>query len=150
MVRIIFANPSGAGNAYTKIWTIDGVFYSNLNQPPVISTLSAGVHEVCLEVSKNSNPTCNEKACKFIYVNDPCSVPMVAKFKHNGCLNSGQMLFQNTSTGTNNNSTYEWDFGDGTNGVGDNINHTYVNSGIYLVCLTIHNGQCSKRVLLVF
>lgn len=144
--NVVLANPSGAGNAYTKTWTIDGVFYSNLNQPPVVNNLSVGVHEVCLEVSRNSNPTCNEKVCKFIYVNDPCSVPTVAKFAYGGCMDSGQVFFQNTSSGTNANTIYEWDFGDDTGGSGEFINHTFPNPGTYLVCLTIHNGQCSKRV----
>ncbi len=141
-----FNNPSGAGDAFTKTWTIDGTFYSNLNQPPVANSLSPGFHDVCLEVSKNSNPNCSETYCRKVYINDPCSVPTIARFKHLGCVNSGSVIFESTSTGVDSNTIYEWDFGDGSNGSGSPISHMYDSLGTYLVCLNIKNDQCSKRM----
>ncbi len=139
-------NPSGAGNAFIKTWTIDGEFYSDLNQPPVVTGLSPGLHEVCLEITKNSNPNCNERYCRMVYVNDPCIVPTTAKFKILGCLNSNFIAFEDASSGTNGNTVYEWDFGDGTIGSGPNVSHFYPDNGTYTVSLTLINGDCSKRV----
>jgi len=36
--------------------------------------------------------------------------------------------------------SYEWDFGDGTTGTGKTANHTYANSGTYIVTLTVKDA----------
>ncbi len=38
-------------------------------------------------------------------------------------------------------STFLWDFGDGTTGTGQNVNHSYPNSGVYLATLTVTDVQ---------
>jgi PKD repeat protein len=42
--------------------------------------------------------------------------------------------------------TYNWDFGDGTSGVGQNPTHVYQNPGEYTVTLTINGNGCSISV----
>lgn len=53
-------------------------------------------------------------------------------------------IVQFTSTSTGNPTTYSWDFGDGTGGsVLQNPNHSFANSGLYTVTLTVSNGTTS-------
>jgi gliding motility-associated-like protein len=48
------------------------------------------------------------------------------------------MPFQSTSSGWQ--LTYNWDFGDGSTGIGANPFHQYSNEGIYTACVTITDG----------
>jgi PKD repeat protein len=50
----------------------------------------------------------------------------------------------NNSTGTNGNTQYFWDFGDGTTSNAQYPKHHYANYGLYTVCLTImdSNSNC--------
>ena len=45
--------------------------------------------------------------------------------------------------------TYVWDFGDGTNGTGMSVNHTYALPGEYVVCLEVTDEEqrCSARYM---
>lgn len=59
---------------------------------------------------------------------------------------SGNVYFQNTSTGA---FTYaQWTFGDGSSGFGIDANHTYTSNGNYLVCLTVFDsaGPCQSTI----
>ncbi len=142
---IKFNNPSGAGGAFTKTWTINGVFHSNLNQPPSI-TLPPGIHIVCLEITKNSNPNCTEKFCRNILVDPACDMPKSGRIAHATCLNSTTVDFEAIVGGTTAAHVYEWDFGDGNTGSGQVITHTYSSYGDYLVCVDVIDGNCMKRI----
>ncbi len=51
-------------------------------------------------------------------------------------------LDANCSTDPNgDNLTYTWDFGDGNAGTGMNINHTYSNTGSYIITLIVNDGN---------
>lgn len=143
---IKFNNPSGVGGAFTKEWTIDGVYHSNLNQPPSI-TLTPGFHVVCLEVTKNSNPNCSEKFCRNIWVDEACTVPTTTKIVYETCLNSTTVDFEAIAGATNASTNYTWDYGDGNMGSGMNTTHTYGTYGTYMVCVTIENTpNCIKTM----
>jgi PKD repeat protein len=45
--------------------------------------------------------------------------------------------------------TYVWDFGDGTNGTGRIVNHTYALPGEYVVCLEVTDEEqrCNARYM---
>jgi immune inhibitor A len=49
--------------------------------------------------------------------------------------------FINQSTSDGEITSYQWNFGDGHIGDGQNPNHTYEEPGEYLVCLIIHDNQ---------
>lgn len=44
------------------------------------------------------------------------------------------------------NLTYTWDFGDGTTGTGQTIDHTFITEGTYTVKLTLSNGTTCETV----
>ncbi|MFN8143044.1 MAG: PKD domain-containing protein [Bacteroidia bacterium] len=53
-------------------------------------------------------------------------------------------IVQFTSTSTGNPTSYNWDFGDGTGGSTlQNPQHSFANSGLYTVTLTVSNGSSS-------
>ena len=111
--------------------------------------MSPGTHTVCLEVTKNSNPNCSEKFCRNILVDDPCTVPLAAKFTYETCLNSKDVDFEAVATGVDANTIYNWDFGDGQTATGIKAAHTF-SFGEYMVCLEIVNSDnCSKQVCAV-
>jgi hypothetical protein len=63
-----------------------------------------------------------------------------SSFSHS-VLSGGVVNFASTTTGTNINSTYFWDFGDGSSGTGQSTSHTYGSSGGYLVGLYVNLGS---------
>jgi PKD repeat protein len=50
------------------------------------------------------------------------------------------------SGSTGSNLTYEWDFGDGTTGTGKQIEHTFTESDVYVVKLTVKDAPNSAEV----
>jgi PKD repeat protein len=69
----------------------------------------------------------------------------VAAFVHT--VSGGQSTFNDASSGTNINTTYFWDFGDGTSSTLQNPTHTYGNGGAHIVKLKIKNsGDCIDSV----
>ena len=69
-----------------------------------------------------------------------------AAFAHT--ITGGQVAFSNISTGTNANTIYYWDFGDGTTSTVENPDHTYLNGGAHLVKLKVVNPVCVDSVIL--
>ncbi|NQX91125.1 MAG: PKD domain-containing protein [Flavobacteriales bacterium] len=56
------------------------------------------------------------------------------------------VTFTNTTEGG---TTFIWDFGDNFGTIGENVEHTYMNPGLYEVTLTASNGECSDQFTLV-
>jgi PKD repeat protein len=71
---------------------------------------------------------------------EPACPPVVAGFT--ATMGNASMLFQSTSEGDI--SDWEWDFGDGTSGTGENIAH-YYEPGTYTVCLTVYSA-CDNTI----
>lgn len=97
-----------------------------------------GTYQVCLTgwfINNASQDTCWTENCTAIVVgNDVCET-LVAGFNVNTQLNFA--YFNNTTTGAGPQTSYSWDFGDGTSSTLQNPDmHTY-NSGVYVVCLTV-------------
>jgi len=51
-------------------------------------------------------------------------------------------------------TSYHWNFGDGTNGIGMIVNHTYLDSGNYTITLTVTdndgaNGSTTKQIIII-
>ncbi len=58
-------------------------------------------------------------------------------------VNNGVLTVVSTSTGTLGSTGYNWNFGDGWSGSGQNATHTYNLTGTYNVCLTISDSANS-------
>jgi PKD repeat protein len=132
-----------SGNPTSWFWDFgDGT--SGTGQYPVHTYSLVGSYNVCLTISGDS---CQDTYCNWITVtNDSTNTSCQAYFytysdTTNGYLDS-TIYFANASTGTNNNTSYYWDFGDGTNSSLQNPTHTYPSYGTYTVCLSIWDSIC--------
>ncbi|MBL7811024.1 MAG: PKD domain-containing protein [Bacteroidetes bacterium] len=104
---------------------------------PYHAYVKNGVYKVCAVATwtdPNSGETCKKEICKEIKIN--CGKPCELKgdFKFSATPN-GVVKFGASSTGGG--YYYEWDFGDGTTGSGQNLTHTYKKPGTYTVCVKI-------------
>lgn len=106
---------------------------------PYHTYTKSGWYNVCLTIT-NSAPSCQSTYCDSIYVTCASSSQCQAYFidsAHYGCT----VDYFNKSTGLNQTTSYNWSFGDGGTGNQLHANHTYSNSGWYLVCLTISDSN---------
>lgn len=85
-----------------------------------------------------------------VYV-EVLGIPLEASFTSGFGTDSCLLVFvANTSTGYT--GLVAWTFGDGSNGLGETITHTYAEPGTYLVCVTVSNGTvtdsaCAPRTV---
>lgn len=84
-----------------------------------------------------SNNVCgNNRIAVTMDVNNDTAM---ASFTHSLNANGADVDFDATaSTG----QVYEWSFGDGSNGVGENTTHTYTGAGSYIVTLAVTDTIC--------
>lgn len=97
-----------------------------------------GTYNVCLWtwfIIDGTSDTCSSETCHPVTISgtDPCA-GLQAGFT---ALMQGNMAqFSNSTTGTGFQTTWHWDFGDGSIGDGPQPSHTYPEPGTYLACLT--------------
>jgi len=104
-----------------------------------------GTYEVILVVDDNEDTTCSVATMrKTIHANTPPVADAgkdIAKY-----LDSFEDEYKVTFNGSrskdadNDNLVYIWDFGDGEEGIGKEVNHVYEKSGVYEVKLTVDDG----------
>jgi hypothetical protein len=127
----------------TSVWNFgDGVTSSSVGLANQTHTYaSSGTYTVCLYVYISQTPgtvSCADSFCQSIQVvmpnQQPCSFP--ATFNAVGFQNMPNVFgFTNTSQVDTTLAYATWTFGDGTSGGGDQITHTYTQSGVYNVCM---------------
>ncbi len=144
-LTINFTDSSTSSHTITS-WLWDfGDGSTSTSQNPSHTYTHDGTYYVCLTIHDDHG--CSNQSCHHItvsHVADPCHAAFTFHFDSANNVFS----FTNTSTGTSNNTTYSWDFGDGTNSTDENPHHTYNHSGHYTVCLLIHDAStgCSAHV----
>lgn len=94
----------------------------------------------------NGNGTGTANITPFYVKN--CSCTVTANFTHTN--NLGVYTFSSTSIGTNSNTTYNWDFGQGAgwNQYPSSVSYTYSTAGNYTVGLLVTNPTCTDVVYL--
>ncbi len=140
---------TGTNVSSTFDWYSNNTLFSSVD--PTSNLFNNGTYTVTLLVTNTSTsaPICSASVSQIITVNsNTCNLN--ASFSHtNG--SAGLVNFASTSTGTNSNMTYYWDFGDGNNITGSSLqSHTYVNAGIYYVALVVqdpNNLNCADSVI---
>ncbi len=126
---------SGTGNHTIVAWFWDfGDGQTSTDQYPVHVFARTGTFIVCLTVTDSEgNQATNCHNLTVINDNDLCD----ASFKFHTDHAGNTVVFNNSSAGTTDYSTYRWEFGDGTISTDENPNHTYAKAGIYTVCLFV-------------
>ncbi len=129
-----------AGATYS--WTGPGNFSSNQQNPtrPNCTMAMAGTYTCTITVGTASNSATTE----VVIYPQP-----TANFNYTSVCKGTPTQF--TSTSTTNPSgqqiqSYQWTFGDGQTGSGQNVTHTYAQAGNYQVTLnvTTGNGHCTS------
>jgi PKD repeat protein len=123
-------NLCGAAASYT--WS------SGANTPSV-GNLCPGNYTVLVSGGAGSGNCCN--VVTGVFNISPCPPPPSPSFVQNA---NGVVLFSaNTPTLT----SCFWNFGDGSNGFGHNVTHTYSANGTYIATLTaVSNSWCATTV----
>lgn len=130
----------GLGQNQYHYWQFgDGNSSGNTNTTVITNTyVSNGVYTVTCQMS-SSAPFCTVTAVQVITVTNALNCPLSSSFSafH---VSGGTYAFINLSTGTNSNTLYTWNFGDGTTSNSYSTTHTYTNAGIYNVSLSAVDG----------
>ena len=131
--QVAFTTHGNVANLTYKWDFGDGT--TSAEQDPIHTYKSTGVYNVTLSASnsygsynytlKNVSITDALKA-DFSATNNMGSAPIAVKFT-------------DTSVGSGNNSSFLWNFGDGTTSTERNPSHTYNRTGTYTVALTVTN-----------
>lgn len=111
---------------------------------PVHSYDSAGTYYVCLIVG-DFFFTCSDTICDSVVVT-AAAPPCAANFTFTEV--DGTITLTNTSSGLDT-AAYPaaWDYGDGDNGFGNTVSHTYADTGTYNVCVIINDfGGCGDTL----
>lgn len=109
--------------------------------------VSAGTYTICQTITAVlGNDTCSSTYCDTVTVGSgsgggggvgpSCAASYVVDTVNSGLFNN-QLIIWETSTSNGQISAWSWDFGDGTTINTRYPSHTYANTGVYNVCLTI-------------
>jgi PKD repeat protein len=127
-----FTNQS-TGNATYFAWDFGDGNFSN-TQNPTHNYSSGGYYSVCLTII-DSIAGCLDTYCDSIFAQG--SLPCNATF---GFQTSPALGTTFTASANSGNTSWTWDFGDGSTGTGANVTHAYA-PGTYVACLTVTNAN---------
>lgn len=139
---ISFTNTStGVNNGVaTYEWFLNGTSFDNTTGlvAPTNSTISAvGIYTYMLVATDASVP-CTDTATIVVQIYpDPNASFTFAP--DNQCAGTN-VVFNNSSTGTQGSTTFSWNFGDGNTSTDENPSHQYAAGGVYTTTLTVSNG----------
>jgi len=133
---VSFSDNSTGSNPLTYLWDF-GDGNTSTQQNPIHTYNSPGTYTACLVITDNSG--CSDTSCVAINIlgGSSCSASFTSSVNP-----GGSVSFTNTSTVSSNVSVH-WDFGDGNTSSAYSPTHTYAQSGVYTVCLTIWDANLS-------
>jgi PKD repeat protein len=137
--------PNGLVNfSNTTTGTVSGMTYTWNFGDNSVSTQTSPSHYYTVNGSYivtlvASNGWCTSTKTLNLNVSSVCG--LYASFTHTVGSN-GNVQFQSTSTGTQSNYFFQWNFGDNTTGTGSVVTHNYAN-GTYMASLTVKNASVS-------
>ncbi len=125
----VYFTDMSSGGGSIQSWTWDfGDGNNSALQSPMHTYSAPGNYLVCLSIADSCG---TDSVCKQIMAG--CSVPLVSfSFSAAGLTVS----FSDSTSGTPP-LTWAWDFGDGNSDTIQNPSHTYLQTGTYMVCLTV-------------
>jgi PKD repeat protein len=142
---IAFSNTTTGESGPVVSWTWDFNGEGNSTErDPTFTFLTPGSKTITLT---SSIPGCANVTQQTITIEEA----PITTFGFDNVCNSQTTTFTDFTTG-NNLTTWNWDFGDGTNSTIPNPVHTYTNPGKYVVTLTVGNnlGCSTTKVDTVF
>ncbi|HET6226930.1 MAG TPA: PKD domain-containing protein [Bacteroidia bacterium] len=121
----------------------------------LVLTASAGLAYKWSTLETTQSITVKKSGTYIVAVTDPPCVKLadivvtvnpkpIAKFKNTTVCKGTGTQFSDLSTGA---TFWGWDFGDGSQGIGQNPNHTYAKAGVYKVTLAaVGAGNCTDTI----
>ncbi len=119
----------------TWLWEFGDGEISN-EQNPVHNYAQPGVYEVCLTI-QNADSTCVDTYCDEVLVNQN-TYECIANFWGYQVPGS-YLIYQFQDYSFPYATAWDWDFGDGTTSTEQNPVHSFAETGVYEVCLTMYN-----------
>jgi len=147
----VYTNVSVTFNAsasYDPDGTIASYFWSfgdGTNATGMVAThayVNNGLYSATLEVTDNDGAV-NTTARSITVLNRP---PVASFTVSSSSVSTGTSVYFNASASYDPDGSivgYSWNFGDGSNGTGVTVSHSYVENGTYLVTLTISDDDGS-------
>ena len=134
--------PLTSGSASWQLYDNGVINYSGQNASHTFT--SSGTYNVAYILKDSNGYVCDTTSQRITVTNNntpSCKASYYVALDSN---NKFSLYLVNNSTGTNSNTQYFWDFGDGTTSNAQYPTHQYANFGLYTVCLTImdSNSNC--------
>ena len=128
------ANVNGGTNPYTYLWSNNSNGSSLTDSPAKTAIYSV--------VITDANG-CTTKQSDTIKVN---SIPQAAFKGVNVCIGAPSVFTDSSNANGGIISSWQWNFGDGTNSILQNPNHIFTKTGTYTVSLSVSNGPCETSL----
>jgi PKD repeat protein len=133
-----FTNKS-TGNGAVK-WSF-GDGHTSTDHNPVHVYGKNDKYAVCMTLYDTDSTACDEYCDTLEIKSASCQASFYVGLDSSHIFN---LFIVNNSKGTTNNTTYSWDFGDGSTSQKKNPTHQYGSFGLYQLCLTIKEGNCTS------
>jgi gliding motility-associated-like protein len=137
---VSFTDATTGGTPTSWLWSL-GNGSNPTSQHPSTTYTTPGVYTVTLTAFSASGSDAETKT-GYITVYGPPAISFTAN-KTSGCLPLSVQFNSNITANGSGDTTYTWDFGDGTsNSNAPNPSHTFTSAGTFNVTLTVQNGPC--------
>ncbi|MGE5317653.1 MAG: PKD domain-containing protein, partial [Chloroflexota bacterium] len=131
-----FVDNSWAGTSHTTSWSFGDGTYS-YEQNPTKTYDAPGEYEVTLTIA-NPDSSCSDYISQLVYIGEIEYCKAFYTYWNNPSMEN-TISFADSSMGAP--TSWYWDFGDGSTSTDQFPVHTYAQSGIYFVCLTVTNDS---------
>ncbi|WP_253259321.1 PKD domain-containing protein [Subtercola boreus] len=134
------------GTLSSYLWSFGDNTTATGPTPPVHTYAAAGTYTVKLTVTDNDGATGVSQTTVTAVAAPPPNVPPTAAFSSTPT--NLQVAFDASDSADSDGTiaSYAWTFGDGTNGTGKTVTHTYSAAGTYSVKLTVTDNKGATAV----
>ena len=142
-LAVNFNDQSTTDVGSTYYWVFGDNGNSTIQNPSHAYT-NSGIYTIKEVVTTSKG--CRDSLIKTSYITVN-STPIVNFSMSNGCINSAISFIDNSAVTSGTITTWNWNFGDGTNSNTQNAIHTYTTAGTYTVILNVSTNQgCSSTL----
>lgn len=141
---IVFFQDQSSGNPTTWKWDL-GNGAPSIQQNPITTYFDPGVYTVRLIVTNSSGSDSVVKINYITVAEEPEAGFSVSTTQ--GCFPLDVSFFDNSTTGTDKITQWQWDFGDGNIDNTGQPTHTYTSEGLFDITLTATNSSGCKSTI---